>query len=162
MPHKWSDRLGPFGRNRKATRSIRQAIRSDGLDTPIVCTGGIHNFAMAEAMLSDGDCDLVGTARQSLADPDWALKTWLGHADQVRTCEYTNYCEGLDQKHKQVTCQLWDRKDLDEPGLRLSRDGRRRLVAPRWKHEEELQADLQSNLQSSAAIAAPASSQALP
>jgi hypothetical protein len=50
----------------------------------------------------------------------------------VRLCEYTNYCEGLDQKHKQVTCQLWDRLELDEPGIRLSHDGRRRLVAPAW------------------------------
>ena len=28
-------------------------------------------------------------------------------------CEYTNYCEGLDQKHKPVTCKLWDKV---EPG----------------------------------------------
>ena len=33
---------------------------------------------------------------------------------EVRRCTYTNYCEGLDQRHKQVTCQLWDRV-LDEP-----------------------------------------------
>jgi hypothetical protein len=51
----------------------------------------------------------------------------------VRVCEYTNSCEGLDQKHKQVTCKLWDRTGLDEEGIRLSKDGRRRLVAPRWK-----------------------------
>ena len=49
----------------------------------------------------------------------------------MRQCEYKNYCEGLDQKHKEVTCQLWDRAGLDEPGLMRSRDGRRRLVAPR-------------------------------
>jgi hypothetical protein len=87
---------------------------------------------MAEALLERGDCDIVGTARQSLADPDWALKTSLGLGHQVRLCEYTNYCEGLDQKHKQVTCQLWDREELDEPGLRKSSDGKRRLVAPDW------------------------------
>ena len=50
----------------------------------------------------------------------------------MRLCEYTNYCEGLDQKHKQVTCQLWDREALDEPGIRFSTDGKRRLVAPPW------------------------------
>ena len=33
-------------------------------------------------------------------------------------CEYTNYCEALDQQHQQVTCQLWDREALDEPGVR--------------------------------------------
>ena len=57
----------------------------------------------------------------------------LGRGDEVRVCEYTNSCEGLDQKHKQVTCKLWDRTGLDEEGVSLSRDGRRRLVAPRWK-----------------------------
>jgi 2,4-dienoyl-CoA reductase-like NADH-dependent reductase (Old Yellow Enzyme family) len=133
MPQYLSDPQGPFGRNRQATAHIRHAIRQAGLHTPVVCTGGVHNFEMAEGMLANGDCDVVGTARQSLADPDWALKTWLGHGDQVRLCEYTNYCEGLDQKHKQVTCQLWDRLELDAPGLRLSNDGKRRLVAPDWQ-----------------------------
>jgi 2,4-dienoyl-CoA reductase-like NADH-dependent reductase (Old Yellow Enzyme family) len=132
MPQYLSDAQGPFGRNRAATRQIRQALREAGLQTPVVCTGGVHNFEMAEAMLAAGDCDLVGTARQSLADPDWALKTWLGRGQEARLCEYTNYCEGLDQKHKQVTCQLWDRQALDEPGVRLSHDGKRRLVAPAW------------------------------
>jgi 2,4-dienoyl-CoA reductase-like NADH-dependent reductase (Old Yellow Enzyme family) len=133
MPQYLSDEQGPFGRNIAATARIRSAIRAAGLATPLVCTGGVHNFDMAEAMLERGDCDIVGTARQSLADPDWALKTSLGLGDQVRLCEYTNYCEGLDQKHKQVTCQLWDRMELDEPGLRKSSDGKRRLVAPAWE-----------------------------
>ena len=34
----------------------------------------------------------------------------------MRRCTYTNYCEALDQSHKQVTCKLWDRVGLDEPG----------------------------------------------
>ena len=132
MPQYLSDARGPFGRNRVATARIRHAIREAGYGTPVVCTGGVHNFDYAEAMLAEGDCDVVGTARQSLADPDWALKTVLGHGDAVRLCEYTNYCEGLDQKHKQVTCQLWDRLELNEPGIRMSHDGKRRLIAPDW------------------------------
>jgi hypothetical protein len=35
--------------------------------------------------------------------------------------------------HKQVTCKLWDRVNLDEAGVAMSDDGKRRLVAPRWK-----------------------------
>ena len=132
MPQYLSDEFGPFGRNFAPTAAIRRAILAAGLATPVVCTGGVHNFAMAEAMLARGDCDIVGTARQSLADPDWALKTSLGLGHEVRLCEYTNYCEGLDQKHKQVTCQLWDRTVLEEPDIRLSSDGKRRLVAPPW------------------------------
>jgi 2,4-dienoyl-CoA reductase-like NADH-dependent reductase (Old Yellow Enzyme family) len=132
MPQYLSDEFGPFGRNVAPTAAIRRAIHAAGLSTPVVCTGGVHNFAMAEAMLVREDCDIVGTARQSLADPDWALKTALGLGQEVRLCEYTNYCEGLDQKHKQVTCQLWDRLQLNEPGIRLASDGKRRLVAPPW------------------------------
>jgi hypothetical protein len=60
----------------------------------------------------------------------------MGRGAEVRRCTYTNYCEGLDQSHKQVTCKLWDRAELDEENLSLSHDGRRRLVPPRWKHEE--------------------------
>lgn len=132
MPQYLSDEFGPFGRNIAATATIRSAIRAAGLQTPVVCTGGVHNFEMAEAMLRREECDIVGTARQSLADPDWALKTTLGLGQEVRLCGYTNYCEGLDQKHKQVTCKLWDRADLDEPGIRLANEGKRRLIAPPW------------------------------
>jgi 2,4-dienoyl-CoA reductase-like NADH-dependent reductase (Old Yellow Enzyme family) len=144
MPQYLSDAKGPFGRNRAATSAIRGAIRAAGAVTPVVCTGGVHNFEMAEKLLAQGDCDLVGTARQSLADPDWALKTLMGHGHSVRLCEYTNYCEGLDQKHKQVTCQLWDRLELDEPGVRLSHDAKRRLVAPLWQIQTDPPAQLDS------------------
>ena len=48
----------------------------------------------------------------------------------MRRCIYTNYCEALDQRHREVTCELWDRSDLGTPGLMMSADGKRRLVAP--------------------------------
>ncbi len=131
MPQFISDARGPFGRNAAPTRAIRNAIRAVGLGTPLVCTGGVHNFEMAENWLAEGVCDIVGAARQSLADPDWTLKISLGRGAEVRTCEFTNYCEGLDQKHKVVTCQLWDKLDLDAAEMR-SADGKRRLVAPDW------------------------------
>jgi hypothetical protein len=136
MPAYISDARGPFGRNVAPTARIRQAIRNAGFETPIVVSGGIHGFDQAEAILQAGEADIVGSARQSLADPDWTLKVRLGHGDQVRVCEYTNYCEGLDQKHKQVTCQLWDRIDRDKPGTTLTHDGKRRLVAPDWTPPE--------------------------
>lgn len=69
-------------------------------------------------------------ARQSLADPDWFRKVRLGRGPDVRRCTFTNYCEGLDQKHKQVTCKLWDHADLDAPGVKRTSDGKRRLTAP--------------------------------
>ncbi len=132
MPQYISDEKGPFGRNKAPTKAIREAIHAAGLSTPVVCTGGVHNFEMAEAMLADGACDIVGTARQSLADPDWTLKTQLGLGASVRVCEYTNYCEGLDQKHKPVTCKLWDQVERDDTHTKRTSDGKRRATAPAW------------------------------
>ena len=132
MPQFISDARGPFGRNVESTGAIRRAVHDAGRATPVICTGGIHNFEMAEKLLVERQCDVIGAARQSLADPDWFRKMSLGLGDQVRVCEYTNYCEGLDQKHKPVTCKLWDKV---EPGddARRTADGKRRLTAPAWQ-----------------------------
>lgn len=133
MPTVRSDAAGPFGRNIAATALVRQAVRAAGLGTPVVLCGGISTFEQAEAILLRGDADIVASARQSLADPDWFRKVRLGQGTLVRRCVFTNYCEGLDQVHKPVTCKLWDHKGLDEAGLALTTDGRRRLVAPPWE-----------------------------
>ena len=116
----------------EAVARVRRAVRDAGFTTPIVVTGGISTFDQAESILRDGAADIVGSARQSLADPDWFRKARLGRGAEIRRCEFTNYCEALDQKHAQVTCKLWDRVGLDEPGVALSADGKRRLVAPGW------------------------------
>jgi len=136
MPTVLSDAGGPFGRNVPLAAAIRRAIRDAGRQTPVVTSGGIATFDQAEAILERGDC--VAAARQTLADPDWFRKIRLGHGDRVRRCEFTNYCEGLDQRHKQVTCKLWDRAfDPADPAVSLASDGRRRLSAPPWSPPDE-------------------------
>jgi 2,4-dienoyl-CoA reductase-like NADH-dependent reductase (Old Yellow Enzyme family) len=132
MPTVLADEAGPFGRNVAPASRIRHAVRSAGLETPVVVTGGISAFDQAEAILAAGAADIIGAARQSLADPDWFLKIRLGRGSEIRRCSYTNYCEGLDQMHKQVTCKLWDRVALDEPDVTFATDGKRRLLAPLW------------------------------
>jgi 2,4-dienoyl-CoA reductase-like NADH-dependent reductase (Old Yellow Enzyme family) len=130
MPSYYSVARGPFGRNREATTQIRCALRAAGLATPVVLAGGIHHFQQAEQALVSGEADIVGLARQALADPDWFSKVREGRGSQVRLCIYTNYCEALDQRHREVTCELWDRDRLDEPGVSRSKDGKRRLIPP--------------------------------
>ena len=132
MPTVLADSAGPFGRNVSPSSRIREAIHAAGLDTPVVVAGGIHSFDQAERILQGGAADVIAAARQSLADPDWFLKLRLGHGHEVRGCCFTNYCEGLDQMHKQVTCKLWDRVALDEPGIAMSADGKRRMTSPKW------------------------------
>jgi 2,4-dienoyl-CoA reductase-like NADH-dependent reductase (Old Yellow Enzyme family) len=135
MPTVVSDERGPFGRNVPLAAAIRRALRAAGHDTPVVTSGGICSFEQAETILARGDADFVAAARQTLADPDWFRKVRLGRGDLVRRCTFTNYCEGLDQRHKQVTCKLWDRVDVDAPGVPRASDGTRRLTPPSWRPE---------------------------
>jgi dimethylglycine catabolism A len=133
MPTVRSDERGPFGRNRDATWQVHDAVRAAGCATPIVLAGGVSTFEQAEELLRTGAADVVASARQSLADPDWFRKLRLGLGGEVRRCVFTNYCEGLDQVHKPVTCKLWDHLDLDRDDTPRTADGRRRLVAPAWE-----------------------------
>ena len=142
MPQYVSDETGPFGRNVPAAAGVREAVRAAGHTTPVVVTGGIHGFHQAESLLADGKADIVGFARQSLADPDWFLKVRMGRGAEAMVCEYTNYCEALDQKHAPVTCKLWDRKDRGQPGIQTTADGRRRLTAPLWEPDLDIDAAL--------------------
>ncbi len=132
MPTTLSDERGPFGRSVPLVAEIKHAVNAAGSTTPIVATGGITTFEQAESILQSGQADIAGLARQALADPDWFIKVKLGRGDEIRRCTYTNYCEALDQAHRQVTCKLWDRKELDEPAIPMATDGRRRLLPPKW------------------------------
>jgi 2,4-dienoyl-CoA reductase-like NADH-dependent reductase (Old Yellow Enzyme family) len=133
MPTTLSDQRGPFARQIPKQARIRAAVREAGLETPIVVAGGIGTFDHAAGILERGEADIIGAARQSLADPDWFLKLRLGRGSEIRRCIYTNYCEALDQQHRQVTCQLWDREALDDAAVTLSEDKKRRLVPPPWR-----------------------------
>ncbi len=121
----------PWGRNVEAVAEVKRAVVSAGFATPIVCCGGIATFTQAEAVLAAGEADAVASARQSLADPDWFLKLRTGKGAEIRRCLFTSYCEGLDQAHEVVTCQLWDRAKgfPDDATAARTKDGRR-LLAP--------------------------------
>lgn len=133
MPTIYSDARGPFMRNVSLASTIRASVRAAGMQTPVVTAGGISDFAQAEGILARGEADFIASARQTLADPDWFQKIREGRGSEIRRCEFTNYCEALDQQHKQVTCKLWDRDEIDAPDATLASDGKRRLVAPRWR-----------------------------
>jgi 2,4-dienoyl-CoA reductase-like NADH-dependent reductase (Old Yellow Enzyme family) len=133
MPTVLSDPEGPFLRSVPLVGAIKRAVNHAGFKTPLVATGGIGTFEQAESILRAGDADIVGLARQALADPDWFIKVRLGRGNEIRRCTYTNYCEALDQAHRAVTCKLWDRVGLDESGISTVDEGRRRLLAPEWE-----------------------------
>ncbi len=135
MPSIYSDARGPFARNVGLAATIKQTINDAGFSQPVVTAGGICTFEQAESILQEGRADIIASARQCIADPDWFLKVATGCGSQIRRCEYTNYCEALDQNHKQVTCKLWDRTELGQDDVVLDTSGKRRLTAPRWQKD---------------------------
>ena len=121
---------GPWSRNVPLAAQIRARVRAAGFTTPVVTAGGIASFTQAETILQKGHADLIASARQSLADPDWFLKMEQGRGSEIRRCTFTNYCEGLDRRHKEVTCKLWDRLFTPGDPIPLSKDKKRRLLPP--------------------------------
>src|SRR5215472_17592462 len=54
--------------------AIKRYINAKGYGTPVVSVGKISDPADAERLLLEGEADLIGMARQLLADPDWVRK----------------------------------------------------------------------------------------
>jgi 2,4-dienoyl-CoA reductase (NADPH2) len=53
---------------------------------PIIASNRISTPAVAEAILADGEADLVSLARPMLADPDFVWKAATGRADEINVC----------------------------------------------------------------------------
>ncbi len=105
----------PDGLNVYLAEGIRAGLRARGLATPVVTTGKIRTPELAEAILREGRADLIGMARQLLADPDWPRKVRDGRADRVVPCVYNNVCKALDERFHRVRCTLWRKRDLHAP-----------------------------------------------
>ncbi len=94
---------------------IKQYINAKGYDVPVVSIGKINDPREAESLLQDGKADLIGMARQLLADPDWPRKVEEGRPDEILHCIYCNVCKQLDENFKKVTCFLWPKNNLQAP-----------------------------------------------
>ncbi len=105
---------------------IKQYINGKGYDVPVVSVGKISDPADAERLLQDGEADIVGMARQLLADPDWVRKVEENRPEKIIRCIYCNVCKQLDENFKTVTCFLWPKGAIQAPREDLSSD------APRW------------------------------
>lgn len=62
----------------------------------------------AEKNLGDGNVDLVGIGRQSLADPLFAKKVFSGEIDQVNFCIACGGCSTLLRSQRVVGCTVYD------------------------------------------------------
>ncbi|MFI7858194.1 MULTISPECIES: oxidoreductase [Pseudomonas] len=65
----------------KVTAKLRGAV-----SIPLITTNRINTPEVAEAVLAEGDADMVSMARPFLADPEFVNKAAEGRADQINTC----------------------------------------------------------------------------
>ena len=65
----------------KVTAKLRGSV-----SIPLITTNRINTPDVAEAVLAEGDADMVSMARPFLADPEFVNKAAAGHADLINTC----------------------------------------------------------------------------
>jgi dimethylglycine catabolism A len=118
------DKRTPAAANAYLAEGIRAAVRAAGYTIPIVGSGKIATFELAEQMLRQHKMDAVGMARALLADPDLPRKWLAGEDAEVRECVFCPYCEDEDQHHRVVTCTLWPKDPADR---------RKRLIPDVWQ-----------------------------
>ena len=70
---------------RAAFTSLTAKIRQE-LSIPVVTSNRINMPDTAEAILAQGDADLISMARPFLADPEWVNKAYESRADEINTC----------------------------------------------------------------------------
>ncbi|HEY6086513.1 MAG TPA: 2,4-dienoyl-CoA reductase FMN-binding domain-containing protein, partial [Burkholderiaceae bacterium] len=68
------------------TKKLREQLRADGIDIPLVTSNRINTPEVAEQVIADGSADLVSLARPFLADPDFVAKAAAGRAVDINTC----------------------------------------------------------------------------
>ncbi len=98
------DMIGP---SRKHTKNyqmdyVREATQE--LDVPVGGTGRITDPDDAESLLEEGYVDMIGMARQSIADPHWARKAKQGDVDQIRECIGCNICVSQSRQGIPLIC----------------------------------------------------------
>ncbi len=76
----------PRGAFTWVTRKLRDALRAEGITTPVVASNRLNMPELAEDVLARGDADLVSLARPFLADADFVNKAAQGRRDEINTC----------------------------------------------------------------------------
>ncbi|RNF26753.1 2,4-dienoyl-CoA reductase-like protein [Trypanosoma conorhini] len=90
----------------RCVQKVRERLRSHDIHVPVVATHRVHSIAVAERLLREGVCDLVGVARPLLADPQMIRKAEHGHEDAIIPCIACNHCVNRLYKHQRITCAL--------------------------------------------------------
>jgi len=96
---------------------------------PVIAVANIKEPEVAEAILAEGCCDLVGVARGHLADPDWCHKAKAGKPETIRKCIGSLVCFDEIEHARHVKCSVNPTTGREREFARPARDGAGRTVA---------------------------------
>ncbi|MCV2358276.1 NADPH-dependent 2,4-dienoyl-CoA reductase [Paucibacter sp. TC2R-5] len=68
------------------TKKLRDQLRLEGINIPLITSNRINTPEVAEGVLADGSADMVSMARPFLADPEFVKKARENRADEINTC----------------------------------------------------------------------------
>jgi 2,4-dienoyl-CoA reductase-like NADH-dependent reductase (Old Yellow Enzyme family) len=81
------------------------AVFKKALDVPIIVAGRIRTASEAEAILANGQADLIAMARTWIAEPDWIRKLEEDREDEIRPCmSCSQGCLGFVTRGLPGTC----------------------------------------------------------
>jgi len=96
--------------------AVAAAAFKSAVSVPVIAVGRISDPRVAEQIITLGKADLVAIGRQSLADPEWPIKTAEDRADEIERCLSCNEgCLDYGWKDKPITC-------VQNPGLGMERE----------------------------------------
>jgi NADPH-dependent 2,4-dienoyl-CoA reductase/sulfur reductase-like enzyme len=75
-------------------REVGKALKVDLEGTPVLFSGRVNDPGIAEQLLKEECCDLVGMTRAGIADPEFANKARAGRLSEIRRCIGCNRCIG--------------------------------------------------------------------
>lgn len=98
--------IPPFAVAEGAFRGLNRALKAQS-GLPVIASGRIRRPAMAEEILALGEADLVGMARQLIADPYFVRRLEEGRGDEVRPCIACNdACVIQTAQGKPIRCAV--------------------------------------------------------
>jgi 2,4-dienoyl-CoA reductase (NADPH2) len=91
---------------RAAFAWVTKRLRGE-VKIPLIATNRINIPEVAEAILADGEADMVSMARPLLADPEWVNKARAGRSSRINTCIACNQaCLDHVFENRRASCLL--------------------------------------------------------
>jgi 2,4-dienoyl-CoA reductase-like NADH-dependent reductase (Old Yellow Enzyme family)/thioredoxin reductase len=117
------------GTYKQGWKKYMAAAIKKAVSIPVIAVCNIKEPSIAEELLAEGVCDLVGVGRALLADADWCKKAFSGREDEIRKCIGCLACFGEICKMRRIKCAVNPLTGREREFARPAVNGAGRVVA---------------------------------